>query len=143
MLSTCTVENLVIPTQRAQEASRRIGTQGATFVDLAAQPHKLAATDGTSGGGGVGGGGGPKWSVGELEYEAMMRHLDAAGYRTGYTYKQPFIARPSASRAKSVDVEIPPAATSLSRDLVDFELGPAPTYAHLFPQLIFIPILHI
>lgn len=28
------------------------------------------------------------WRLGELEFEALMRHLDNAGYRTGHLYRQ-------------------------------------------------------
>jgi len=51
-----------------------------------------------------------KWKLGELEFEAYMRMLDNAGYRTGYIYKQP-LQRSEAPKARS-DVEVPPAATS-------------------------------
>ncbi len=28
------------------------------------------------------------WRLGELEFEALMRHLDNGGYRTGHLYRQ-------------------------------------------------------
>jgi adducin len=34
---------------------------------------------------------GPKWRVGGEEFEALMRMLDNAGFRTGYIYRQPLI----------------------------------------------------
>ena len=51
-----------------------------------------------------------KWKVGELEFEALMRSLDNAGYRTGYIYRQPVMR--SIDRNAVKEVEIPPAATS-------------------------------
>uniref|UniRef100_A0A914LZ92 Uncharacterized protein n=2 Tax=Meloidogyne TaxID=189290 RepID=A0A914LZ92_MELIC len=30
-----------------------------------------------------------EWGVGELEWEAWMRQLDGAGYKTGHKYKIP------------------------------------------------------
>ncbi len=51
-----------------------------------------------------------KWKVGELEFEALMRCLDNAGYRTGYIYRQPVMR--SIDRNAVKEVEIPPAATS-------------------------------
>jgi adducin len=57
-----------------------------------------------------------KWKAGELEFEAFMRCLDNAGYRTGYMYKQP-IMRPTDTCNKVKDIEIPPAATSHCYDM--------------------------
>ncbi|VDO03965.1 unnamed protein product [Rodentolepis nana] len=79
------------------------------------------------------------WRPGELEFEAMMRRLDAAGYRTGHLYRvgqvHPSVssrshcipedsldgsrvthARRAASLGRSFrgDVEIPPAASSFA-----------------------------
>ncbi|PAA63255.1 hypothetical protein BOX15_Mlig033566g1, partial [Macrostomum lignano] len=34
------------------------------------------------------------WSFGQLEFEAAMRELDGAGYRTGYVYKEPRLRAP-------------------------------------------------
>lgn len=56
-----------------------------------------------------------KWKVGELEFEALMRCLDNAGYRTGYMYRQPIMRTIDRNAIK--EVEIPPAATSHSYDL--------------------------
>ncbi|VDK38424.1 unnamed protein product [Taenia asiatica] len=33
------------------------------------------------------------WGVGEMEFEAQMRMLDSAGYRTGYAYRNPNLLR--------------------------------------------------
>ncbi|XP_053211392.1 protein hu-li tai shao-like isoform X5 [Panonychus citri] len=54
-----------------------------------------------------------KWKVWDLEFEAQMRMLDNAGFRTGYIYRQPLL-RADQQRPK-YDIEIPPAATSLSQ----------------------------
>lgn len=51
-----------------------------------------------------------KWKVGELEFEALMRCLDNAGYRTGYMYRQPVMR--TIDRNAVREVEIPPAAMS-------------------------------
>jgi len=49
--------------------------------------------------------------VGELEFEALMRQLDNAGYRTGYVYRNPLV-KEEPPKPKS-DVELPPAVSSL------------------------------
>jgi len=79
---------------------------------------------GQSGGGGVnskteGGpdGSGDKskkkvWGAGEMEFEALMRNLDNAGYRTGYVYKQPLV-KEEPPKPKDDKVELPPAVSSL------------------------------
>lgn len=56
-----------------------------------------------------------KWKVGELEFEALMRCLDNAGYRTGYMYRQPIMRTIDRNAVK--EVEIPPAVTSHSFDV--------------------------
>eukprot|EP00096_Caligus_rogercresseyi_P004438 TRINITY_DN186_c0_g1_i5.p1 TRINITY_DN186_c0_g1~~TRINITY_DN186_c0_g1_i5.p1 ORF type:complete len:559 (-),score=122.72 TRINITY_DN186_c0_g1_i5:1804-3480(-) len=52
-----------------------------------------------------------KWGVGEMEFEALMRMLDNAGYRTGYLYRYPLV-KEEPVKPKS-DVEVPPAVSSL------------------------------
>ncbi|GFQ96882.1 protein hu-li tai shao [Trichonephila clavata] len=51
----------------------------------------------------------------DLEFEAQMRMLDNAGFRTGYLYRYPLI-RVEQPRLKN-DVEVPPAATSFAQYL--------------------------
>ena len=34
------------------------------------------------------------WRLGELEFEALMRHLDNAGHRTGHLYRQVSVTSP-------------------------------------------------
>ncbi|XP_037945818.1 protein hu-li tai shao [Teleopsis dalmanni] len=55
--------------------------------------------------------GAPKWRVGGAEFEALMRMLDNAGYRTGYIYRHPLI-KSDPPKPKN-DVELPPAVSSL------------------------------
>jgi len=52
-----------------------------------------------------------KWGVGEMEFEAFMRMMDNAGYRSGYVYKQPLV-KEEPPKPKS-DVELPAAVSSL------------------------------
>ncbi|KAF8777949.1 protein hu-li tai shao-like isoform X2 [Argiope bruennichi] len=54
-----------------------------------------------------------KWRIWDLEFEALMRMLDNAGFRTGYTFKQPMV-RTDQVRVKN-DVEVPPSASSYSQ----------------------------
>merc|ERR1711963_888871 len=51
------------------------------------------------------------WGVGEMEFEALMRMLDNAGYRTGYVYRNPLV-KEEPPKPKS-DVELPAAVSSL------------------------------
>merc|ERR1719259_1175077 len=51
------------------------------------------------------------WGVGEMDFEALMRRLDNAGYRTGYIYKQPLVKEEPAKPKD--EVELPPAVSSL------------------------------
>lgn len=61
-----------------------------------------------------------KWRVGGVEFEALMRMLDNAGFRTGYIYRHPLI-KGDPPRPKN-DVEIPPAVSSLGYILEEEEL---------------------
>lgn len=51
-----------------------------------------------------------KWRKGELEFEALMRCLDNAGYRTGYMYRQPIMRNIDRNAVK--EIEIPPTSQS-------------------------------
>ncbi|XP_011206890.2 uncharacterized protein LOC105228676 isoform X1 [Bactrocera dorsalis] len=64
--------------------------------------------------------GAPKWRVGGAEFEALMRMLDNAGYRTGYIYRHPLI-KSDPPKPKN-DVELPPAVSSLGYLLEEEEL---------------------
>lgn len=62
----------------------------------------------------------PKWRVGGAEFEALMRMLDNAGFRTGYMYRHPLI-KMDLPKPKN-DVELPPAVSSLGYLLEEEEL---------------------
>ncbi|XP_017838029.1 protein hu-li tai shao isoform X1 [Drosophila busckii] len=62
----------------------------------------------------------PKWRVGGADFEAFMRMLDNAGYRTGYIYRHPLI-KSDPPKPKN-DVELPPAVSSLGYLLEEEEL---------------------
>jgi len=64
---------------------------------------------GQIGGGGVNTAKKP-WAVGELEFEALMRMLDNAGFRTGFTYQAPLVR---VEPARANDVELPPTVSNL------------------------------
>jgi adducin len=63
---------------------------------------------------------GPKWRVGGAEFEALMRTLDNAGYRTGYIYRNPLVKH-DVPKPKN-DIEIPPAVSSLGYLLEEEEM---------------------
>lgn len=61
-----------------------------------------------------------KWRVGGVDFEALMRMLDNAGFRTGYIYRHPLVkGEPPKPRN---DVEVPPAVSSLGYLLEEEEL---------------------
>lgn len=84
------VENLIVPSEEAQKRMFE------STKDISSSTEK--------------GKNGIKWKVGELEWEAWMRVLDNAGFRTGHIYRQP-VYRSKAPTAQS-DVEVPPSATA-------------------------------
>ncbi|KAF7995770.1 hypothetical protein HCN44_006877 [Aphidius gifuensis] len=61
-----------------------------------------------------------RWRIGGTEFEALMRMLDNAGFRTGYSYRNKLV-KSEPPRAKN-DVEIPPTVSSLGYSLADIEL---------------------
>lgn len=61
-----------------------------------------------------------KWRVGGVEFEALMRMLDNAGFRTGYIYRNPLV-KGEPPRPKN-DVEVPPAVSSLGYLLEEEEM---------------------
>ncbi|XP_018318527.1 protein hu-li tai shao isoform X3 [Agrilus planipennis] len=61
-----------------------------------------------------------KFRVGGTEFEALMRMLDNAGFRTGYIYRHPLV-KTEPPRPKN-DVELPPAVSSLGYLLEEEEL---------------------
>ncbi|XP_043224582.1 protein hu-li tai shao-like isoform X2 [Amphibalanus amphitrite] len=63
-----------------------------------------------------------QWRLGELEFEALMRVMDNAGYRTGHIYRHTMRAEAPAHQS---DVEYPPAASSYLADIDDvFKYSP-------------------
>merc|ERR1719232_1138136 len=93
------------------------------LIPIPEETRQKVWADGQRGGGGVnskseGGpdGSGDKkkrvWATGEMEFEALMRNLDNAGYRTGYVYKQPLV-KEEPPKPKDDKVELPPAVSSL------------------------------
>jgi len=59
-------------------------------------------------------GGRRKWRRGEMEFEAYMRNLDNAGYRTGHNYHEPIMRRGDRRDRVNSDVEIPPSSSSMA-----------------------------
>lgn len=62
----------------------------------------------------------PKWRVGGAEFEALMRMLDNAGFRTGYIYRNPMVKN-DLPKPKN-DIEVPPAVSSLGYLIEEEEL---------------------
>jgi len=73
------------------------------------------------------------WRLGELEFEALMRHLDNGGYRTGHIYRQEPVSTPQLSRRtldrsgacslgtrRYDDVEIPPFTSSAAATIAHY-----------------------
>ncbi|XP_023288409.1 protein hu-li tai shao isoform X7 [Orussus abietinus] len=61
-----------------------------------------------------------RWRIGGAEFEALMRMLDNAGFRTGYIYRHPLV-KSEPPRPRN-DVEVPPAVSSLGYLLEEEEL---------------------
>nr|XP_033322366.1 protein hu-li tai shao isoform X1 [Megalopta genalis] len=61
-----------------------------------------------------------RWRIGGSEFEALMRMLDNAGFRTGYMYRNPLVKGEPPRRRN--DVEVPPAVSSLGYLLEEEEL---------------------
>lgn len=85
------IENLILVDEETQEKTYKIGNQGGGGADTS----------------------GRKWRCGELEWEALVRTLDNAGYRTGHVYKQPLMRQEKKERTTS-DVELPPSSSSFT-----------------------------
>uniref|UniRef100_A0A8R1XZL5 Aldolase_II domain-containing protein n=1 Tax=Onchocerca volvulus TaxID=6282 RepID=A0A8R1XZL5_ONCVO len=104
------IENLVIPDEKAVEKVYETARKGGGGVD------RNGAKDAE--------GKQINWRIGELEWEAWMRVLDNAGYRTGHIYRQPlFRSRTLPSSASNQnDVAVPPSASSIGTvDESDYE----------------------
>ncbi|KAF0294293.1 Protein hu-li tai shao [Amphibalanus amphitrite] len=62
------------------------------------------------------------WRLGELEFEALMRQMDSAGYRTGHVYRHALRGELPPNQS---DVEYPPAAVGYALDTDDiFKYSP-------------------
>jgi len=55
-----------------------------------------------------------RWMRGELEFEALMRHLENSGYKTGYTFHAPLTRQSERLDRVNSEVEVPPASTSFA-----------------------------
>merc|ERR1712001_411642 len=86
------LDNLIIIDEPTRSKVFALGQQGGGGVDSKTKGKKI-------------------WGVGEMEFEAMMRMLDNAGYRSGYVYKQPLV-KEEPPKPKS-DVELPAAVSFL------------------------------
>ena len=85
------LENIVLP---SDEARKRV-CEAAHYVPLGEDGKK-------------------KWRKGEMEFEAHMRQLDNAGYRTGHIYREQVQKRdPRRDRVNS-EVEVPPSSSSFT-----------------------------
>ncbi|XP_060571387.1 alpha-adducin-like isoform X5 [Ruditapes philippinarum] len=86
------VDNLILVSQEIKQRTFATANQGGGGVDSS----------------------GKKWKIGEMEFEAQMRLMDNAGYRTGYSYKHPNIKRESRRERSNAEVEVPPASSSFT-----------------------------
>ncbi|TPP63711.1 Protein hu-li tai shao [Fasciola gigantica] len=91
-------DELVLPPKEAQQAAHYVGR---TPLAVQLRPGESAGSSG--------------WRRGELEFEALMRRLDAAGYRTGHVYRLGQIRQAGT------------AASTLQRPLADIPDGVAVT----------------
>ncbi|KFD52699.1 hypothetical protein M514_06355 [Trichuris suis] len=89
------IDNLVLSSEEARSRAAETAREGSSGVGT------LKAQDGVKK---------IQWGVGELEWEAWMRVLDSAGYRTGHIYRQPWLS--SKAPLAHSDVAQPPAATA-------------------------------
>lgn len=117
-------------TMKACETQVKLIPLGLDNVIEASPKAREQVKEVTSHGGGGVDSSGKKWKIGELEFEALMRLLDNAGYQTGYIYKQPISYDIKGSRAGS-EVEIPPSATNIPNYGPDSELSPSKQMALL------------
>ena len=92
------LDNLVLIDDETRRKTYEIGQQGGGGVNTAKK----------------------EWAVGELEFEAQMRLLDNAGFRTGFTYAEPLVRKEPARMIS--DVELPPTASNLGYLMDEEEL---------------------
>jgi adducin len=62
---------------------------------------------------------GKKWRLGEQDFEALMKHLDNVGYRTGYIYREPGVQQLDESKQANSEVVVPPTASSYTYSFED------------------------
>jgi len=60
-----------------------------------------------------------KWRLGEQEFEALMKHLDNYGYRTGHIYRDDIEQKQEKKAVTSSDVMVPPTTTSFTYSYTD------------------------
>jgi len=108
------LDNVIMMSDEAKKSAYKTARQGGGGVN--SKEEGQISTEG----GRVEGRKDRKWRFGEQEFEALMRALDNAGYRTGYIYRQPLI-RSDMPRPK-YDVELPPAVSSLGYLIEEEEL---------------------
>ncbi|CAH8516079.1 unnamed protein product [Schistosoma rodhaini] len=144
LLASVSAENLILPTdklkQKTYETWRTAGLGGLSGPEAAlairlSSPNKSGTSETgqhsvTNGfipdGSNVESNLARPWRLGELEFEAMMRHLDNAGCRTGHLYRQEAMASPHRSRKSKIvnghggagcqddDIQVPPSASSVT-----------------------------
>ncbi|KAJ1363709.1 Class II Aldolase and Adducin N-terminal domain [Parelaphostrongylus tenuis] len=97
------IDNLVIPDEKAIERAYNFARSTGNGSGASCSPGRNQT------------GSVINWRVGELEWEAWMRVLDHAGFRTGHIYRQPFL-RPKSTTAHSTvnnnDVAVPPSVSA-------------------------------
>ncbi|KAA3670850.1 adducin, partial [Paragonimus westermani] len=148
LLASLGAENLVLPTEKLKQKTfetwRTSGLGGLSGPEAAlairfAAANRSSATEGYSSAteGAPADGDGfstvhaRPWRLGELEFEAMMRHLDNAGCRTGHMYRQETMASPHRVRrarmtdghgysSQDDDVRVPPTASSVTTTMAYF-----------------------
>jgi len=78
------IERLIVPTPKAVQKAYELALHGMNGMNrVAAQNGSMEHTFEKLKG--------EEWGVGELEWEAYMRTLDAAGYKPGYKYRLPYL----------------------------------------------------
>lgn len=76
---------------------------------------------------------GRKWRRGEQEFETLMKHLDNAGYRTGYLYHESAGSQMEKSIHIDNDVIVPPASSSF---VYSFDEETARTASPVKPKIV-------
>lgn len=119
-MSACPMEKVLLPPASATAITFELGSRGASGND-----HLLTPSSQTAAAAALATGEKPaiKWGLGELEFEAYMRHLDNAGFRTGYPYRLPVLRATTTARVPS-GVELPASTTStLPAEFYDLEIS--------------------